>query len=43
MHIVEWDDYEGVRQEMAFETIEEAKTEVEALREKYDYVNIVSE
>lgn len=40
---VEWDDLEGNRHGMDFETLEDAEAEADALRGKYDYVGIRSE
>ena len=40
MYRVEWDDYEGYRHEAAFNSLEDAQLEAEALARKYDYVKI---
>ncbi len=41
MYIVQWDDWEGKRNERAFTKLSDAKLEAADLREKYDYVEIV--
>lgn len=43
MYVVSWDDYEGVRHERAFDSLEDAQQEAAALEEKFDFVEIVAE
>lgn len=41
MYIVEWDDHEGNRHELAFGNLSDAHREAEYLRTKFNYVKIV--
>ena len=43
--VVEWDDWEGIRHELTFPEAkyEDALLEADALKKKYDYVNIRAE
>lgn len=41
MYRVEWDDHEGNRHELSFDSLEGADLEVEALMNEYDYVAII--
>lgn len=43
MFIVEWDDHEGNRHEMAFDSREDAELEAAELEKDFDYVAIVFE
>lgn len=42
MYTVIWDDYSGNRNELTFETREDARIEAEALGGKYDFVDIIN-
>lgn len=41
MYLVEWDDQEGNRHQMTFDRLEDALLEAEALKAKFDYVNVI--
>lgn len=40
MYLVEWDDQEGNRHQLTFDRLEDAKVEAEALKEKFDFVEV---
>ena len=41
MYKVLWDDHEGRRHELPFDNPEDARLEADALKQKFDYVEIV--
>lgn len=41
MFVVEWDDHEGNRREMAFDSLEDAELEAAKLKECFDFVAVV--
>ena len=41
MYKVLWDDFEGIRHELPFDSEEDARLEADALKQKFDYVEIV--
>lgn len=43
MYIVQWDDHTGQRQQLAFDTLEDAQLEAQALEKKFDFVQIEKE
>lgn len=43
MYYVEWNDHEGNLQIMSFEKSTDANREVDALKEKFDYVSVSKE
>lgn len=42
MYIVEWDNREGNRHERTFDSLEDAQLEAASLKDKFDYVAIVT-
>lgn len=42
MYLVEWDDHEGNRHEMTFDSLEDARIEATYLEKEFDYVKIVT-
>lgn len=41
MYLVEWDDWEGNRHQLTFDRLEDARLEAEALKEKFDFVDVI--